>query len=155
LWALFSHLRLLLWLRRWAEPVDGGETIRICNELGDRLSLDRRPRMLACPGLRGPMLAGLFRPVLLLPAGEEGPDLRYSLLHELTHLRRRDLWLKAAVVAAGCVHWFNPLVRLMARWAERDMELACDEAALAFLPREEYAAYGQAILTAAGDVPFS
>lgn len=154
LWALLSHLRLALWLRRWAEPVTDGETVRIYNELGDALSLDGRPRLLVCPGLRGPMLAGLLRPVLLLPRAG-GPELRYALLHELTHYRRRDVWLKAAAVLAGCVHWFNPLVWWMARLTERDMELACDEAALASLPREEYAAYGQAILTAARGVTFS
>ncbi len=154
LWSLFSHLRLALWLRRWAQPVTDGETVRVYNELGDALSLDSRPRLLACPGLRGPMLAGLLRPALLLPR-EGGPELRYALLHELTHYRRHDVWLKAAAVLAGCVHWFNPLVWWMARLTERDMELACDEAALASLPREEYAAYGQAILEAARGVPFS
>lgn len=154
LWALSAHLRLLLYLRRWAVPVTDGETVRIYNELGDRMKLDGRPRLLACPGLRGPMLAGLLRPVLLLPQ-EEVSAPRYSLLHELTHFRRRDVWLKGAVLLANCVHWFNPLMWFMARLAERDMELACDEAALAFLPREEYAAYGQAILEAARNVPFS
>ncbi len=154
LWALLAHLRLLVYLRRWAVPVTDGEVVQTFNELGDRMKLDGRPRLLACPGLRGPMLAGLFRPVLLLPR-EEVPAPRYSLLHELTHFRRRDVWLKAAVLLANCVHWFNPLMWLMARLAERDMELSCDEAALAFLPREEYAAYGQAILEAARRVPFS
>ncbi len=154
LWALSAHLRLLIYLRRWAVPVTDRELVQTFNELGDRMELDGRPRLLACPGLRGPMLAGLLRPVLLLPQGEV-PAPRYSLLHELTHFRRRDVWLKAAVLLANCVHWFNPLMWLMARLAERDMELACDEAALAFLPREEYAAYGQAILEAARRVPFS
>lgn len=154
LWALSAHLRLLVYLRRWAVPVTDGELVQTFNELGDRMKLDGRPRLLACPGLRGPMLAGLLRPVLLLPQ-EKVPAPRYSLLHELTHFRRRDVWLKAAVLLANCVHWFNPLVWLMARLAERDMELACDEAALALLPREEYPAYGRAILEAAKRVPFS
>ena len=46
------------------------------------------------------------------------------------------------------LHWFNPVMWLMSRSLERDTELACDEAALKRLPREEHAAYGETILQA-------
>ena len=96
------------------------------------------------------MLAGLLRPVLLLPPGGlSEPALRYSLLHELTHLRRRDIWLKALALWVNALYWFNPLCWYMVRLVERDTELACDEAALRALPPEEHAAYGRTILDAA------
>ena len=47
------------------------------------------------------------------------------------------------------IHWFNPLVWLMAAAIERDTELACDEASLTQLPQAEHAAYGRTILAAA------
>ncbi len=150
LWALTCHLRFLRYLRRWANPVRDGDTLRLFNQTGDQLHLHARPALRQCRGLRVPMLAGLFSPVLLLP--EEPLDLqslRYSILHELTHLRRRDIWLKTLALWVRAVHWFDPLVWLMAGAIERDTELACDEAALSQLPQAEHAAYGRTILAAA------
>ena len=91
IWNLLSHLRFCRYLNRWAAPVRDADILALYNALGDQLGLDRRPRLLSCPGLAVPMLAGLFRPALLLPENPPvGDALRFSLLHELTHFRRRD-----------------------------------------------------------------
>ena len=149
-WNGLSHLRFRRWLARWGRPVESPELLRAYNALGDALGLNRRPRLAVCPGLEVPMLAGLFRPALLLPEGQvSGELLHYALLHELTHYRRRDIWLKALMLWVCAVHWFNPLVWLMARAVERDTELACDERAAGRLPAGERAEYGRAILEAA------
>ena len=148
-WTLISHLRFLRYLRRWGRPVRDPDVIRLYNQVGDQLGLDRRPGLRTCTGLRAPMLAGLLRPVILLPEEPpEGDCLRYALLHELTHYKRRDIWLKTLALLANLVHWFNPLMWYMVRLVERDTELACDEAALRRLPGEEHAAYGRTILNA-------
>ena len=149
-WNGLSHLRFRRWLARWGRPVESPELLRAYNALGDALGLNRRPRLAVCPGLEVPMLAGLFRPALLLPEGQvSGELLHYALLHELTHYRRRDIWLKALMLWVCAVHWFNPLVWLMARAVERDTELACDERAVGRLTAGERAEYGRAILEAA------
>ena len=145
-WNLLAHGRFLRWLRRWAVPADDPAVIRTFHQLSDRLGLARRPRLLVCPGLRAPMVAGLIRPVLLLPReAPEGEALTCALLHELTHLRRRDIWRKALALWVTALYWFDPLVWLMGRAMERDGELACDEAALNRLPPEARAAYGRAV----------
>ena len=148
-WGAISHLRFLRYLRRWSTPVRSPDILSQYNALGDRLRLNRRPALLVCPGLSVPMLAGLLRPVLLLPQPPcPGRELEYALLHELTHFRRHDIWLKALSLVAAAIHWFNPILWLMRRGVERDTELSCDEATLALLPPEEHAAYGQTILNA-------
>jgi len=149
LWYGVSHLRFLHWLRRWGNPVINAQTIRVFNTLGDELELNRRPELLVCTGLRVPVLVGMISPKLLLPEGEMGENaLRYSLLHELTHFKRRDIWLKSLALLVNAVHWFNPLMWYMTRIIERDTELACDEAALKKLPAEEHGGYGTTILDA-------
>lgn len=148
-WGLLSHLRFCRYLKRWASPVTDPDTLALYNTLGNRLNLDRRPHLLCCPGLAVPMLAGVFHPVLLLPAQPPSGDaLRFSLLHELTHYRRRDIWRKTLALWVRALHWFNPLVWLTARTLDRDIELACDEGALRELPPQDRAAYGQTILNA-------
>lgn len=149
IWNLTAHSRLKRFLKRWASPVQDYQILSLYNAMGDELGLDRRPRLMTCPALSAPMLAGLIHPVLLLPEQPLSPkELEYALLHELTHYRRRDIWLKALSLWVRAVHWFNPLVWLMDRAIERDTELSCDEALLRRLPKEEHAAYGKTILSA-------
>ena len=150
LWSGVAHARLLAYLRRWGRPVSDSAAIQLSNQLGDRLKLNRRPQLMVCQGLRAPMLAGVLRPKLLLPPELPGrTQLEHSLLHELTHYRRRDIPLKTLALWVKALYWFNPLSWLMFRLLERDTELACDEAVLRLLPPEEHGAYGQTILTAA------
>ncbi len=144
-----AHVRFLSYLRRWSSPVADSDAVSAFNRLGDQLGLDRRPRLLVCQGLKVPMLAGIFRPAILLPQGNvSGEELGFSLLHELTHYRRRDIWLKTLAMWVNALYWFNPLAWYMLRLVERDTELACDEDALSRLSRSDYSAYGQTILAA-------
>ena len=148
-WNSWSHIRFLSYLRRWSAPVTDWDAVQAYNGLGDRLNLHHRPRLLVCQGLKVPMLAGLFRPAVLLPQGSMiGEEFGCSLLHELTHYRRRDIWLKTLAMWVNTLYWFDPLMWYMVRLVERDTELACDEDALRALPPEAYAVYGQTILTA-------
>ena len=150
-WNGWSHLRFLSYLRRWSAPVANWDAVQAYNALGDQMGLHHRPRLLVCRGLKVPMLAGLLRPAVLLPQGSlTGEELGCSLLHELTHYRRRDIWLKTLAMWVNTLYWFDPLMWYMVRLVERDTELACDEDALRALPPESYAAYGQTILTAVG-----
>ena len=147
-WFIISHVRFLRYVRRWSRPADP-QTIQVYNQTGDLIGLHARPVLRLCSGLKAPMLAGMFRPTLLLPEeGLAGDALRYSLLHELTHYKRRDIWLKTLALWVNALHWFNPCMWYMMRLVERDTELACDEAALKLLPAEEHKAYGTTILDA-------
>lgn len=79
----------------------------------------------------GPLTYGIWKPVILLPAGTDWSDtaqLGYILAHEYNHVRRFDTLLKYLMAVACCLHWFNPLVWFMYRRLNRDIELSCDEA---------------------------
>lgn len=91
----------------------------------------------------------IARPTLLLPHEHyDSSDLRYILRHELCHLKRRDMLLKLVLLAANAMHWFDPVVYLMLRQADEDIELACDSAATDGLDRAERAAYSRTLLAA-------
>lgn len=148
-WFILSHLRFLRYVHRWSTPVTDSETIRSYNQISDSLGLDVRPRLQLCVGLKAPILAGIVRPLLLLPEeGLTGDALHYSLLHELTHYKRKDIWLKTLALWVNAIHWFNPFMWYMMRQVERDTELACDEAVLKKLHPEDHSGYGKTILDA-------
>jgi len=80
-----------------------------------------------------PLTYGILRPVILLPKKlvmGGARELQYVLQHEYVHVRHWDAVVKLVMAAAFCIHWYNPLVWLMAVMLNRDIELACDEGVL-------------------------
>ena len=77
-----------------------------------------------------PFVLGLFRPKIYLPSTLEASELEYILLHERTHIARRDNLTRLLAWIALTVHWFNPLVWIAFVCSGHDMERSCDEAVL-------------------------
>lgn len=116
----------------------------VCREFPGK----RYPRLLVVNGQIGPCLCGLFRPTILLGKTDLSPDALATVFrHELHHYRRHDLWIKLILIADICCFWWNPLVWLLVRQTQEEMELACDEAVLRGLDADGRCAYGQTILS--------
>jgi hypothetical protein len=73
-------------------------------------------------------------------------EIRLIILHELAHLKRRDVAGNWLITLATLLHWFNPFVWLLAARMRADRELACDEMVLANSDGREARAYGQTLL---------
>lgn len=102
--------------------------------------------------VNAPLAYGLIHPVILLPQNTDWSDrdqLTCVLTHEYVHIRRGDLLWKLLLTAALCLHWFNPLVWAMYFCANRDLELACDEAVVRILGLDSRKRYARALLAAA------
>ncbi len=84
--------------------------------------------VLVVDGISSPMLAGVIRPVILLP-GRDMPEwqLKSALKHEAAHYRRGDIPVRWAVELCCAVYWFNPLMPLLRRRLYEACERACDE----------------------------
>lgn len=77
--------------------------------------------------LQSPMITGIFRPTLYIPESDLTPNEQSLILeHELVHYRRGDIVFKWLIMAAKCIHWFNPIVYVLARYIERECEASCD-----------------------------
>lgn len=101
--------------------------------------------------ISSPLLIGFFHPCIVLPTERlTESEFQYTILHELTHYKRRDIFYKWLVQLTLCVHWFNPLVYLMGREVERACELSCDEAVIRGLDPQGRRAYGDTLLSAIG-----
>lgn len=100
-----------------------------------------------CNLLDSPMLAGFFKPVIILPDEEyTHEELEIIIAHETTHMKRHDLWYKLLLVIANGIHWFNPLVYLMVKQANKDIEYSCDEAVVKGKDLEYRKAYSMTVL---------
>ncbi|MBI2949392.1 MAG: PD40 domain-containing protein [Verrucomicrobia bacterium] len=97
-----------------------------------------------------PALLGFIRPWLLLPEGMAGrftpQEMRFVFLHELAHLKRRDIAVNWLMTLLQILHWFNPLVWLAFSRMRADRELACDALALSRAGDGDREAYGETII---------
>lgn len=135
-------------VRRWKRDVSRADYASLLSDTARDLGVSA-PEMIVCEAISTPAVTGLLRPRLLLPHEHyDVQELRYILRHELCHLKRRDMLLKLVLLAANAMHWFNPVVYLMLRQADEDIELACDSAATDDLDRAERAAYSRTLLAA-------
>lgn len=135
-------------VRRWKRDVSRADYASLLSDTARDLGVSA-PEMIVCEAISTPAVTGLLRPRLLLPHEHyDVQELRYILRHELCHLKRRDMLLKLVLLAANAMHWFNPVVYLMLRQADEDIELACDSAATDGLELPERAAYSRTLLAA-------
>lgn len=97
-----------------------------------------------------PMLAGLRRPILLLPRHLRAFDptqQRLVVEHELTHLARHDhLWMHLSFLLQAA-QWFNPMVARLGKRMAWAQELGCDRTVLEGRPAAQRRAYAAALVT--------
>lgn len=100
--------------------------------------------------VESPAVCGLWRPLLLLPAGFPAAftaaEARLILLHEFSHLKRHDLAQNWLLFALQALHWFNPLIWFSFARLRLDRETACDARVLALDAEDRRADYGRALL---------
>lgn len=94
-----------------------------------------------------PLMVGIFSPLLLLPDIQMSEEnLKYILLHELTHYRRRDLWYKWFAMLVNTVHWFNPFTYIVSRQIDEECEISCDLSVVSNMNETEKKGYMNTIL---------
>lgn len=145
-----DYRRYLRQLNRPSADAQRDTLRRVFAEQKQSLGIRRDIPLVVTPAVDCPMLAGFLRPALYLPdEALSEQEAMFIFRHELTHYKRGDLWLKLLLTAAKTVHWFNPLVYLMARFAQEDIELACDDAVVRGMDGAQRRAYGETILRSA------
>ncbi len=145
-----DYRRYLRQLNRPSADAQRDTLRRVFAEQKQLLGIRRDIPLVVTPAADCPMLAGFLKPTLYLPdEALSEQEAMFIFRHELTHYKRGDLWLKLLLTAAKTVHWFNPLVYLMARFAQEDIELACDDAVVRGMDGAQRRAYGETILRSA------
>lgn len=150
LWQGIGYYRLIRSLKGKSRSVERADLHTILQEQCADLVIDREIPLQVSAAADCPMLAGFIHPTLYLPDERiSRTDAAFIFRHELTHYKHGDLWLKLLLLAARCLHWFNPLVHLIARFAQEDIEAACDDAVVRGHDGAYRRAYGETILRSA------
>lgn len=118
---------------RNAHPLDTNDWRTPLYEVADRLELEEPPRLLGSSDAKMPFACGFLKPTIVLPSDCDtwSADRRRAvLLHELAHVKRRDLVGHTLGRVACAIYWFHPLVWTAAKQLRNESERACDDLAL-------------------------
>jgi uncharacterized protein (TIGR03435 family) len=131
---------LFFWCLRWrrvtkavrgASPLVSGRELEARHRLEQCAGVTQKIRIIASTSTLEPGVIGIFRPVLVVPAGItdrlSDAQLEAILLHELCHVRRRDNLVAMIHMLVEAVFWFHPLVWWIGARLVDERERACDE----------------------------
>mgnify|MGYP004652184299 CR=1 FL=1 len=120
---------------------------KLFEQVKDELKIKRNVNLCKCSLINSPVFVGFVSPIILMPyTNYTDEELKLIYKHELTHFKRMDVWYKLILVIASVVHWFNPLVYLMRRYASKDIEYTCDDIVTKDLSLEQRKEYSKVIL---------
>ncbi len=104
-------------------------------EIARELGLRRCPAVRLYADETGPLVMGLLRPCVFLPASFDttfnARERRLALAHEFAHIARGDLTASFAALVLQAVQWPNPLAHIAGKAFRSDQEAACDAYVLA------------------------
>lgn len=144
-WHRYRRMRRLVAAASPAPP----EVMELAAGVAARLGMKRTPGVRISDAIDTPLVTGLMRAVIVLPAARlsrlDVDRQRMVLCHELAHVKRRDLALGCVPALAERLFFFHPLAHLAAREFALWREAACDQTVLEVLgadPRD----YGRLLL---------
>lgn len=146
LWSNFFLWRIV----KRDRPLLDQKTLELFEECKERMGVQTLVGLIPSARIKSPALFGFIRPRLLLPLEMLGEasreEMRYVFLHELAHLKHRDIYLGWLTSLLQILHWFNPLVWFAFHRMRADRELSCDAFVLSRTGNEKSQEYGQAIV---------
>ena len=122
-----KHYRFMQMVNRWSEKITDSQIFVLLQDLKSEMKISKHMDIYKCESITSPMMIGFVNPRILLPNTDfANNELRFILKHELVHYKRKDLYYKCLVLIATAIHWFNPIVYLMAKAISVQCELSCD-----------------------------
>ena len=137
LWLAGVMVQLVVAARQWrqarivvraSQPLNDPALQDACADQAQVMGLRRCPSLRVSHAISSPQVSGLLRPTVLLPAQQNltAEESALALAHELTHLRRGDLWMGWVPAIAQRLFFFHPLVAWAMREYALQREAACD-----------------------------
>jgi Tol biopolymer transport system component len=142
---------LSLWLTVKRErPITDQKVLELLEDCKIQMGVQTILGVVVSDRVKSPALFGFVRPRLLLPQGMletySLEELRYVFMHEVAHLRQRDIYLGWLMALLQIMHWFNPLMWIAFHRMRMDRELACDRLAISVMDADEPPRYGRTIV---------
>ncbi|MGH4140525.1 M56 family metallopeptidase [Clostridium sp.] len=97
-----------------------------------------------------PSLCGLIKPTILIPLSVEvnvcDEEFKYIVMHELTHLKNKDMFINWVITLLSIIYWFNPILLYAFHRMRQDCEFSCDSGVISLLEQGGHLEYGNALI---------
>lgn len=148
-YVLTVNLHFIIKLKN-SKPVTDARILEIDRESRAILGISSELPILSTDLVPSPALYGVLRPKLLIPeplAGQlSNEELKYVILHELAHWKRKDIPVLFLITVVQSLYWFHPLVWYALYRMRQDCEVSCDGLVLSRVRPEERERYGYLLL---------
>jgi len=146
---IYAYIRTAIKLKIAVLFDDNG----LVEECSKNLNLNRKTEIYVADMVDTPVVTGLTRVRIILPASFvqkcDIRDLKHVITHELVHIKRLDYVTKLLAVLALSIHWFNPLMWLCFLLSQKDMEMSCDAKVLSVHKNDIRSEYAKSLLNIA------
>lgn len=147
LWLIITNLILNFKLRN--KISDNSRLDDIFKSCKEKMNIKTNIDVIVNNVISTPALIGVFKVKILIPyeiLKISDENLRYILLHELSHYKRKDMWLNYILLVIQSIHWFNPIIWLCFNLLRNDLEVATDEYTLKYIDKGKYKSYANALI---------
>ena len=113
-------------------------TLIIFNDCKKTLDIDNNIKIIEQDYIKSPAIIGLFNPKIILPSYTlSDSSLRFVLLHELAHYKRKDMLINYLMISLSFIYWFNPFIFLLFKLIREDMEILNDDYVLKYVDNKK------------------
>ncbi|MDR1674023.1 MAG: M56 family metallopeptidase [Oscillospiraceae bacterium] len=153
LYLVIMKTRLCVLLKKNRISVPYARYYRLLKSAKKELNIKRHFRIIFQDFIKSPALIGVFNPQIVLPEytlDMNEQDVKYAILHELSHYKRLDTVLNGLLLALYALYWFNPVILYFFKFIRQDIEMANDEYVLKSIGQEHQKSYSLALINMLG-----
>lgn len=147
---IFINNALFLRRVRKCPHIDDQNVLSILYDCKNLMKLSKNVDLVKTNVSQTPCVLNFIKPIILLPEYSLEKcnliHLKYILLHELAHVKRKDIFINYIVNFLCIIYWFNPLIWYGFHKMREDREICCDSLALSVLRENEVISYGFSII---------
>ncbi|WP_234124968.1 M56 family metallopeptidase [Clostridium hydrogenum] len=123
---------------------------KILSKCTNDMNIKTKLQLLYSSEISTPSLCGILKPKILIPIKAVGnisdKEFKYIILHELSHLKSKDIFINWIITILFIVYWFNPILLYGLNKMRQDCEISCDYQVISHLAKDENVQYGNTIL---------
>jgi bla regulator protein BlaR1 len=143
-------------MKKLIKPLKNEKIENIYNKILSDMYIGKKPLLGISDKVTSPITLGIFKPYIILPSDTihefSNDEIKYILLHELTHYKNKDILINYIVCLFQVLYWFNPITWFLFKELKTDMEIACDIDVLKILNESNYIDYGKTIINFASKI---
>lgn len=152
IWITITNILFSRKVGKHAKPFLNTNTLSMIDEYKKVLNVNRKIHVLSYPYIATPLVYGCFKIKILFPVNFNhiyDGKMDGVIVHELTHIKRHDVFIAYCWMVVKAVYWFNPLVWIANSVQKKDAELTCDYKTIKAISKRKRLCYGEALILSA------